>query len=113
MSVFTRTASKNDTTEYRYERALYRFSATVLVLKKNAVAYQPCKWTLRSCLQRISVSMLQQLCDNTSNTVLIENNGAAPDWRYNPFWSDSIVFNESSIASVVVALTLTLGVIGP
>ena len=29
-----------------------------------------------------------------------------------PFWSNSIVFNEISIATVVAALTLTLGVNG-
>ena len=36
-----------------------------------------------------------------------------PEWDCNPFLSDSIVFNENSIARVVAALTLTLGVNGP
>ena len=30
-----------------------------------------------------------------------------------PIWSDSIVFNENRIASVIAALTLTLSVNGP
>ena len=34
-------------------------------------------------------------------------------WFATPFWSDSIVFNENSIASVIATLTLTLSVNGP
>ena len=40
--------------------------------------------------------MLQELCNNASNTVLIEHNGVSPDWGCNPF--------SSSIASVTVWL---------
>ena len=57
--------------------------------------------------------MLQQLCDDTSDTVVIENNGVTPEWGCNPFSCDSIIFNENSITSVIAALTLMLGVDGP
>ena len=43
--------------------------------------------------------------DNDSDTVLIENNGVAPDWGYNPFLSNSIVFNEDGIASIIAELS--------
>ena len=56
--------------------------------------------------------MLQQLCDDASNSVLIRNNGANPEWGYNPFSIPSIVFNENSILSVIDELSQTLGVIG-
>ena len=48
-----------------------------------------------------SVSMLRQLCDDTSDTVLIENNGVAPEWGCKPYLSDSIIFSENSITSVI------------
>ena len=66
--------------------------------------------------------MLQQLCDYASDNVIIENNGVSRKWVAIPFWSDSIVFNESSITSikeccnthrVVTVLTLMLSVNGP
>ena len=60
-----------------------------------------------------SATTLRQRCDDACDSVLIENNGIAPDWVCNPFSSDSIVFNENRIASVIVELTLTLGVNGP
>ena len=68
---------------------------------------------LRVRFHQVSVSMLQQLCDDASDTVLIENN---PEWGCNPSSSDSNVFNEKSIASIIAvlaALMLTLGVNGP
>ena len=68
---------------------------------------------LKVCLHQASASTLRQLCDDTSNSVLIENNGVALEWSYKPFSSDSIVFIENSIASIIAALTLTLGVNGP
>ena len=43
-------------------------------------------------------SALRQLCDNPSNSLLIENNGVTPDWGCNPFSSDTVVFNEKRIA---------------
>ena len=51
----------------------------------------------------------RQRCD----TALVENNSVAPKWVATPFWSDSIVFNQSSIASIITALTLMLRVNGP
>ena len=54
-----------------------------------------------------------QCCDDTCDSVLIENSRVAPEWVCNPFSSDSTVFNENGIASVIAALTLTLGVNGP
>ena len=61
--------------------------------------------------------MLRDHCDDACNSVLIENNIVTPDWVYNPFSSDSTVFNENRIASVITAMSaalmLTLGVNGP
>ena len=57
--------------------------------------------------------MLRQLCDDASNTVLIKNYGVTIDWGCNPFSSDSIVFNEKSVTSIIAELTLALGVNGP
>ena len=70
--------------------------------------------SVRARSHRASESTVQQLCDDASDTVLIENNGVAPKRVATPIWSDSIVFNENSIASVITELlTLTLGVNGP
>ena len=55
------------------------------------------------------MSTLGLLGNDASNSVLIENN----EWGFNPFPSNSIVFNENIIVSVVAALTLTLDVNGP
>ena len=57
--------------------------------------------------------MLRQRCDDTSDTVLVENSGVAPEWDCNPFLSNSIVFNENRIVSIIAELTLTLVVNGP
>ena len=57
--------------------------------------------------------MLRQLCDEACNSVFIENSGVAQKWVATPFWSDSIVFNENRITSLIAALTLTLGINGP
>ena len=43
-----------------------------------------------------SVSALRHYA---SDTVLIENNGVAPDWGCNPFSSNSMAFNKNSITS--------------
>ena len=52
-----------------------------------------------------------------SDTPVIEHNSVTPKWVptlfCNPFFSDSIVFNQSSIASVIAPLMLTLSVNGP
>ena len=34
---------------------------------------------------------------------IMETNTVVPEWDCNPFWSESIVFNESCIASIVAA----------
>ena len=68
---------------------------------------------VRFRLHQKSASTLRQLCNDASNTVLIENNAGAPDWGCNPFPSDSIVFNENKITSVIEELSLMLGVNGP
>ena len=46
-----------------------------------------------------------QYSDDIGNTAQIENNGLAPEWDCNPFSSNSIVFDQSSIASVIAALS--------
>ena len=56
---------------------------------------------LKTRLHKASESTLRQLCDDASDTVLVEHNGVTLDWGCNPFSSNSIVFNENSIASVV------------
>ena len=60
---------------------------------------------LRVRLHQALESMLRQLCDGTSNTVLIENNGVAGKWIATPFLSNSIVFIENSITSLIAALS--------
>ena len=42
-----------------------------------------------------------------------QTNSVAPEWCCNPFWSDSVDFKQSYIASVITALTRTLYVNGP
>ena len=54
-----------------------------------------------------------QHSDDTCDSILIENNGFNPEWGCNPFLSDSIIFNENRIASIIAALMLMLGVNGP
>ena len=63
--------------------------------------------TVEVGLHQSSASMLWQVHDDASDSILIENNGVSPDWGCNPFSSDTIVFNEMKIA-VVAALTLPL-----
>ena len=38
----------------------------------------------------------------------METNGVTPEWGCNPFWIDSLLFNQSSVTSVIAALTLEL-----
>ena len=56
-----------------------------------------CCQRLRAHLHQKSASTLRQLSDDASDAILIENNGVAPEWGYNAFLSDSIVFNENII----------------
>ena len=48
--------------------------------------------------------MMQQLCDDASDTVLIENNEFPLEGDCNPFSSYLIVFNENSITSIMPEL---------
>ena len=66
-----------------------------------------------SLLGPIYTKRQRQRCDDACDSVLIENNRVAPEWGCNLFSSDSFVFNENRIASVITALTLILGVNGP
>ena len=62
------------------------------------------RWTQsQHNLEQFYIQCQRQRCD----TVLIENNGVAPEWVAILFWSDFIVFNENSIASIIAELTLT------
>ena len=67
----------------------------------------------RARLHRASASTLRQHYDDASDIVLIVNNGFTPKWVATLFWSGSIVFNQSSIASIITVLTLMLSVHGP
>ena len=71
------------------------------------VHYRPVHFIFRAraCLHQVSASTLQQLSDDTSDSVLIENNGVTTEWGCNPFSSDSIVFNQNRIGSVIVELS--------
>ena len=61
------------------------------------VSYVICQFPYGSVNTEPRPSTLQQLSDDTSDTALIENNGVAPGLGLQPFWSNSIVFNKSSI----------------
>ena len=70
----------------------------------------------RARLHGASASPMWQLCNDASNSVLIQNNRVTPDLGCNPFWRNSIVCNENRITSIIAelsALTLTVGVNGP
>ena len=62
-----------------------------------------------NALGPVYIDRYRQHCDDARNTTLNKNNGFAPKWVATP---DSIVFNKSSIASVIAALRMTLGVNG-
>ena len=68
---------------------------------------------VRVHLHQASVSTMRQLCDDASDSDLIENNGVTPDWGCNPFSSDSLVLNENRIPTDITELTLTLSVNWP
>ena len=53
---------------------------------------------LKVHLHQMSASMLRQLCDDASNSVLIENNGVTPEWGCNPFLSDSQLFSMRKVS---------------
>ena len=66
----------------------------------------------RARSHQASESTLRQCCDKFSDTTAIKNNGVTSKWVITLFWSNSIVFNESSITSTIAALMLTLHVNG-
>ena len=45
---------------------------------------------------------MRQLCDDTSDTVLIENNGITPDWGCNQFCSDSIITAHKEVWGKII-----------
>ena len=72
------------------------------------------KRTIRVRLHQAPVSMLPQLCDEASDTVLIENNGFTLEWSCKLFSSDSIVLNENRIArTIVMPLTEKIAMVKP
>ena len=44
-----------------------------------------------------------KFCNGTFDSLLIENNDVTPDYSCNPFSSDSVVFNEKRITSVIAS----------
>ena len=68
--------------------------------------------TTNTSLGPVYTKHQRQYCDDARDPVLIESNGVIRKWVATPFWSNSIVFNESSIASVIAVLTLALSVNG-
>ena len=48
-----------------------------------------------------------QLCNDASDSAVIENNRVTTEWDCNPFSSDSIVFNENSITRIIAVSSLT------
>ena len=58
---------------------------------------------VRARLHLASASTLQQLCNDTIDAALIENNGVTQKWVATPIWSNSIVFIENT-ASTIAAL---------
>ena len=71
------------------------------------------KASMNTPLGSVYTKRQRQCCDDACDSVLTENNGVAPEWSCNPFSSNSTVFNDNSMTSVIAALTLTLGVNGP
>ena len=64
------------------------------------------------CLGPVYTKHQCQHCDDACDSVLIAKSGVTPEWGCNLFSSNSIVFNENRIASVIAALMLTLGIKG-
>ena len=48
-----------------------------------------------------AASIQHQHCGDTSHTSLIEYNGVTPKWVVTPFRSDSIIFNQRTVASII------------
>ena len=65
------------------------FTNLILVSDCPTLIWGINKWGLRARLHQASASTLRQLCNDACNSVLIENNGVAPEWGCNLFSSDS------------------------
>ena len=61
---------------------------------------------LRVHLHQASASTLPQLCDGTSDTVLIKNNEVSQKWVVTLILGDSVVFDENRILSISTELSL-------
>ena len=59
----------------------------------------------RAHLHQTSESILWQLCNDANDTALIKNNEVTQKWVAIPFWSNSIVFIDSSISSIIAELS--------
>ena len=59
---------------------------------------------VRTRIHQVSASTLRQLCGETSDIVIV-NNEVAPEWGWNTFLSHSIVLNENKIASIIAELS--------
>ena len=77
-------------------------------------------WKLQCCDEfgRVYINRQHQCCDNTAMTLVILLSLKTMELHqivgYNPFSSNSIVFNEKSITTIIAELlTLTLGVNQP
>ena len=86
-----------------FNMTLYRFHIEEELYIIVVVLYH-----LRARLHYASASMLRQCCNDTSDTVLIENNRVASEWGCSPFWSNCIVFNQTSITDAQCKQALTL-----
>ena len=73
------------------------FSLKIMESFENGLKWKKTASTIRvkAHLHQASAPMLQQLCDDTSDYVLFENNGVAWKWVATPFWSSPIVYNET------------------
>ena len=76
------------------------------VISENTTTTCMSTQTLRVRLHQVSESTLQQLCNNTSNTSLIENNGITPEWGCNTFSSDPIVTGRNEVVAKAIFLHL-------
>ena len=103
----------------------FTFSQCVIIIKRKSTEHYFCFtlkhinnkgspefWCLvRATLEPVYTKCQRQRCDYACDSVLIENSRVAWKWVANPFWSNSIVFNENRIASIITVLTL--GINGP
>ena len=102
------------------EKWLYRIvwrcshcSEALMPLGTAAIYWYLSRYQSRSLLGPVYTKRQRQRHDDACDSVLIENSGVTWKWVANPFWSESIVFNEKRIASIITLLMLTLGVNGP